>query len=257
MRGGNRAVALRGSAFGFAPQGDGERLDTRLRSREVFALRGLQFPLTNEGSGAPTGAWGTSAPLRGPVTQARRRLRDALRPITPDARLSALHHGILGIRSRAGCPLDASVVGVTVCDLLASARSGGGRVSGASRVRGYEPRAQDTASRSDSGSSPETPSTNGIATTIGEGERMSNFMPLPCVQCVDSGNAEDGLSAETSIVVSAQLCPQVCSACGDGRPACRTHSLRDTVMGFAITRRRRASTRLWLNPSSELPDLLP
>src|SRR5262249_34968420 len=42
--------------------------------------------------------------------------------------------------------------------LIASARNGGGPVSVASRERGYEPRARDAASRSDSGSSPETPS---------------------------------------------------------------------------------------------------
>jgi len=48
-----------------------------------------------------------------------------------------------------------------------SARSGGRAVlPGASRGRGYEPRAQDAASRSDSGSSPETPLVSGTARTI-------------------------------------------------------------------------------------------
>ena len=37
--------------------------------------------------------------------------------MTPDARLSALHRGVYGDRSRAGCRLDASVFGVTVCDI--------------------------------------------------------------------------------------------------------------------------------------------
>ena len=57
-------------------------------------------------------------------------------PRIGDARLSALHCGGL---LASGPARDESKRAFTVCEFLASARSGGGRVSGASRVRGYEP----------------------------------------------------------------------------------------------------------------------
>ncbi len=75
------------------------------------------------------------------MTQVRRRLRGALRS-SGNARLSALHRGIYGSGPRGVKPS-----GFTACELLASARSGGGRVSETSRERGYEPRARDAASR--------------------------------------------------------------------------------------------------------------
>ena len=42
-------------------------------------------------------------------------------------------------------------------------------------MRGYEPRARDTASRSDSGSSPETPSVNGTRKMVSYTESKSKF----------------------------------------------------------------------------------
>ena len=87
---------------------------------------------------------------RSPLGAPPRRL---LVPDPPWRNLRALHmSGALG--SRIGA-------------FARSARSGGRAVlPDASRGRGYEPRAQDAASRSDSGSSPETPSVNGTARII-------------------------------------------------------------------------------------------
>ena len=74
----------------------------------------------------------------------------------------------------------------TVCELLASAPSGGGPLPEASRVYGYEPHAQDTASRSDSGSSPETPSTNGTTSRCHR-SKFSQRKIAPVDKAVRSG----------------------------------------------------------------------
>jgi hypothetical protein len=73
-------------------------------SREAYAPRALMFSprTTTRGSGAPTGARVLRHPFRGPMTQARRRLRNASRSLANqltqfahpgNARLSALHVG--------------------------------------------------------------------------------------------------------------------------------------------------------------------
>ena len=113
--------------------------------------------------------------LRGPVTQARRRgiarvLRpraDRLRsPRAGDARLSALHGGGLLAPTRLGDPFGRCTVSGALRSRIAafarSARSGGRAVSpDASRGSWLRASPQDAASRSDSGSSPETPSVSG------------------------------------------------------------------------------------------------
>ena len=84
-----------------------------------------------------------------------------------DARLSALHRdGLLAPSPLGLLPLDGAYAavssGITRLHSQVPLVVAGERCrSGASRARGYEPRTQDAASRSDSGSSPETPSLSG------------------------------------------------------------------------------------------------
>jgi hypothetical protein len=147
------------------------------RSREAHRLRGLPGAPDQKGEGAERRqAQGCLRGTRwsGPITQARasprRPLSQAAQP--GDARLSALHRGGLLASSPPGdafgrclarrCPQ------ASPSAFAGPARSGGRAVSlGASREPGYEPNTQDAASRSDSGSSPETPSVSGMGRTIG------------------------------------------------------------------------------------------
>jgi hypothetical protein len=110
-------------------------------------------PRTMQGGRSADRRSGAAAPVGGPVMVARRRSRGALRPMTRDVRLSALHRGILGSGPARDEASEASPSASSSRPLVVAE----GSVSGASREHGYEPRARDAASRSASGSSPETP----------------------------------------------------------------------------------------------------
>ena len=144
-------------------------------SRGKISSEVCQCSLVERGSGAPTGARVQRHPFlwaghsRGPRASPRGSAFAIRAP--GDARLSALHCGDLLAAgpARDETPCDVAVAQRChwACEHLASARNGGGRGSGASRERGYEPCTQDAASRSDSGSSPETPSVSGTGSHIG------------------------------------------------------------------------------------------
>ena len=104
--------------------------------------RGLHFLLLTqcEGSGAPTGARVHRHPfVSGPITPVRASpRREAFTVCAPgDARLSALHRGGLLASGPARDKRHTTLPSFSVhwaCEHLASARNGGGRVSGASRA---------------------------------------------------------------------------------------------------------------------------
>ena len=79
-------------------------------------------------------------------TRRVRTRRGAARPMTRDARLSALHRGDF----RPGAALPSPALPPDPCSELLAARSSppGGRCSRTSRARGYEPRPQDATPRS-------------------------------------------------------------------------------------------------------------
>jgi len=75
------------------------------RSRGAFLHPGfatlLHSPQTRGGRSAEKRSGACKAPVRHAMTRHARRLRGALRPMTRDARLSALHRGGFGPRGRA------------------------------------------------------------------------------------------------------------------------------------------------------------
>src|SRR5258708_1760794 len=90
------------SRFGlFHPPVSPSQAHTPSRSRGTFCARGLQLCFTHPErgvGGAPRNVRVLSGtPVRRIMTRYARRLRAALRPITRDARLSALHRGGFGL----------------------------------------------------------------------------------------------------------------------------------------------------------------
>ena len=140
------------------------------------------IPLAKEGAERRQALGCLRAPVRraidaGPQAFASRTERAFAVRAPGDARLSALHRGDFlapePARDEASrrCLSIASWPASCIRGPLVVAEGG---FPDASRVRGYEPRAQDTASRSDSGSSPETPSTNGTTVTVSQIEVVVN-----------------------------------------------------------------------------------
>jgi hypothetical protein len=141
-------------------------------------VRGRSADRRTDACGASVGS--------GPITQARasprRPLSQAAQP--GDARLSALHRGGLLAPSLPGDAFGRCLARrfplASPSAFAGPARSGGRAVLlEASRASGYEPNTQDAASRSDSGSSPETPSVSGTGRTIGaETELVNEKIPI-------------------------------------------------------------------------------
>ena len=134
-----------------------------------FCARGLQLRFTN-----PESRGGRSAERRagarrntreGAVSRHARRLRGALRPMTRDARLSALHRGGFGPRGRASVSLGArrpttagSCLRIRAASSSQPGRSAwraGSRASRGERLQSRPP--QDATPRSAFRMSPETP----------------------------------------------------------------------------------------------------
>ena len=117
--------------------------------RRIFAPGVCDFasPTPNEGWAERRETFGCSAehPWDVHITRHARRLRGALRPMTRDARLSALHRGDFGLRARA------SVSGITG-SVQRAPRSQvvvpGGRGPGPPGASGYKPSPQAATPRS-------------------------------------------------------------------------------------------------------------
>jgi hypothetical protein len=158
-----------------APEGDDDRARASSFSRVIRPPSFVYFPSHMRGSGAPIGARVQRHPYAGQSRRPAGAKRCASHPMTRDARLSALHRGDCWLRAR----LDETVGRCTaaVPFNLASVHShvplvvAGGRVFPvASRVLlARQPAGRR--SRSDSGSSPETPSVNGTRTRVRANER--------------------------------------------------------------------------------------
>ena len=134
-----------------------------------FCVRGLQLRFTHpeiEGWAERRETFGCQrAPVGRAVSRHARRLRGALRPMTRDARLSALHRGGFGPRGRASVSLGArrpTTAGICLRIRAASSSQpgrsawrAGSRASRGERLQSRPP--QDATPRSAFRMSPETP----------------------------------------------------------------------------------------------------
>ena len=124
----------------------------------------LRSPESRGGRSAERRSGACEAPVGRAHNAARQRLRGALRPMTRDARLSALHRGGFGPRGRASVSLGArrpTTAGICLRIRAASSsqpgRSAWRAGSRASRGKRLQAAPQDATPRSAFGMSPETP----------------------------------------------------------------------------------------------------
>ena len=137
--------------------------------RRIVCARGLHpcftHPESRGGRSAEKRSGACEAPVGHAITRRTRRLRGALRPMTRDARLSALHRGGFGPRGRASVSLGArrpttagSCLRIRAASSSQPGRSAwraGSRASRGERLQSRPP--QDATPRSAFRMSPETP----------------------------------------------------------------------------------------------------